>query len=116
MSTITTYLLVAGAEDQEAVQNHSIIENWTLDVSSTREGEENQMADVTFVHESTIDDRDDLTEPAQMLSTAFPSATVLLCEVEERFDHIERVQTRMYRDGNDAGHIEHGFVFNVGSG
>lgn len=114
MATITTYLLVSGADDQEAVQSHPVVDHWNLDVRNTREEHSDQVAGVKLVHESPLEDQDDLTTPAQTLSADFPSATVLLCEVEERFDHIERLQTKMYRKGKNAGNVEHGYIFNVG--
>lgn len=114
MATVTTYLLVSGADDPEAVRAHSVVEEAALEVQDTRDGDADRLSGVTFTHEAPLDDRDDLRETAQAVSESFPDAVVLLCEVEERFDHIERLQTKMYRGGRDAGNIEHGYVFNIG--
>lgn len=114
MASVTTYLLVSGANEQEAVRTHSVVEDGELEVHDTREKEADRLAGITLKHESPLEDRADLSEAAQTLSAAFPDAIVLLCEVEERFDHIERLQTKMYSGGKDAGHIEHGYVFNIG--
>lgn len=114
MATITTYLLVSGADDQEAVRTHSVVTDHAFEVHDTREGNSDQIAGITFMHETPLDKRDDLTTAAQTLSSDFSEAVIVLCEVEERFDNIERLQTKIYFGGKDAGDIEHGYVFNIG--
>ncbi|MEF8794899.1 MAG: hypothetical protein V5A22_03350 [Salinivenus sp.] len=115
MASLTTYLLVSGADTPRDVETHPALESYDLTVRNVTDDEE-AVPRITLVHESPLEDRVDLSEPARALSTAFPNATVVLSVVEERFDHIERLETLLYRDGNNAGKIEHGYVFNVGQG
>ncbi len=114
MASLTTYLLVSGPDAPHDVETHPALESYELTVRDVTDDE--AVPRITLVHESPLEDRVDLSEPARALSTAFPNATVVLSVVEERFDHIERLETLLYRDGNKAGKIEHGYVFNVGQG
>jgi hypothetical protein len=114
MASLTTYLLVSGPDAPRDVETHPALESY--DVTARDVTDDEAVPRITLVHESALEDRVDLREPARALSAAFPTATVVLSVVEERFDHIERLETRLYRDGNNAGKIEHGYVFNVGQG
>jgi hypothetical protein len=115
MASLTTYLLVSGVDAPQAIETHSVLESYELEVRSVND-DEGEVPRLTLVHESPLEDRVDLSDPARALSGAFPEATVMVTVVEERFDHIERLETLLYRDGNKAGRIEHGYVFNVGQG
>ena len=115
MAALTTYILVSGVEAPRDLETHPALEAYDLEVRDETTGED-APSRITFVHESALEDRVDLHEPARALSAAVPEASVVLSVVEERFDHIERLETVLYRDGNKAGRIEHGYVFNVGQG
>jgi hypothetical protein len=113
MASLTTYVLVSGVDAPRSLEGHSALAPYDLDVRDVA-AEEDAPARITFVHECALEDRVDLSEPARALSAAYPEASVVLSVVEERFDHIERLETVLYRDGDKAGRIEHGYVFNVG--
>lgn len=115
MASTTTYVLLSGATDLDAVRSHSIVEEYELEQSRTFDATDNQHAAIRFVFEHPLEADVDLEPPVRQLSEAFPDATVVLCEVEERFDHVEYLRTIVYLDGKRAGQIEHGYVFNVGS-
>jgi hypothetical protein len=114
MASTITYLIVSSPDDPDSVRDHRVIEECDFDLHAEQKRTDNQCASVTFVHESTLEDHWDATEPARELSTAFPSATVVLHVIEERFDHIERLQMNIYSGGRNAGEVEHGYVFNIG--
>ena len=114
MASIKTYLVVSSPDDPTSVRGHSVIEEYDLDLHTEQESKDNQCASVTFVHESTLEEHSDMTGPARELSTAFPDATVVLHVIEERFDHIERLQMHIYSGGKEAGEVEHGYIFNIG--
>ena len=116
MATRTTYLLVSGPDDVSAVQEHPLVEDEALEVREVVRADSDQAASLTLAHQAPVEAQPDLSDTARALSAAFPHATVLLCAVEERFDQIERVQATTYRDGKDAGKVEHGYIFNVGGG
>lgn len=115
MASRTTYLLLSGVPDLDAVHNHSVVDEYELEHSRTFDATDNQHPAIRFAFEHPLEDDVDLEPPARQLSEAFPDATVVLCEVEERFDHVEYLQTIVYLDGKRAGEIEHGYVFNVGA-
>lgn len=114
MATKITYLIVSGSDDISAVQDHPFVAESGLERQDTRESGPQQAAAVTFAVEQTLEEGDKLIEPARKMSTDFPEATVVLCEVEERFDQVERLQTIVFMDGKNAGDIEHGYIYNVG--
>ena len=114
MASLTTYLLVSGVERPADVESHPAVEARALEVRDTIG--DDPVPRITLVDERPLEEAEPLDETARTLSEAFPDATVLLSTVEERFDHIERVETVLYRDGKNAGKIEHGYVFNVGRG
>ena len=116
MATITTYLLVSGPEQPDAVPDHELFTKYAFDHRGTQAAGEQQLTAVTFALEQPLDEADDLDDAARNLSSDFPTATVVLCEVEERFDQVERLQVHLYRDGLRGGDVDHGYVFNVGSG
>lgn len=114
MATITTYLLVSDAEDPELVSEHDIFEKYAFEHRETQEAGEHQCPAVTFALEQPLDEAEDLSGATRDFSEKVPSATVVLCEVEERFDQVERLQLRLFRNGKDSGDLEHGYVLNVG--
>lgn len=113
MASLTTYLLVSGTDAPRDIETHPTLESYEWAVRDVTD-DEGTVPRITLVHDCPLEDRVDLSEPARALSDALPDATVILSVVEERFDHIERLETVLYRDGNKAGNIEHGYVFNVG--
>jgi hypothetical protein len=115
MASLTTYLLVSGAEDLDEVRQHPVVAERDLDVHDSADPETGS-ASLTFVDTAALEEAADHDETAQTLSSAFPSAVVQLCVVEERFDQVERLRTVLYRNGTSAGEIEHGYIFNIGSG
>lgn len=116
MATTTTYVLVSGVEEIDAVREHPVITESDLDHTLTREAEPSQHPSVQFEAEHALDEAIDFEEPARALSDAFPEATVVLCVVEERFDHVERLKTELFVNGKEGGKVEHGYIFNVGEG
>ena len=114
MASQTTYLMVSTPDDPSSVPNHPVIEDYNLDLHTEQKRNDGQCKSITFIHESTLEEQSDLKKPARKLSMSFPSATIVLHVVEERFDHIEWVQTKLYSEGKEAGEIEHGYIFNVG--
>lgn len=116
MASQVTYLVVSSPDDPSSVREHSVIEEYDLDLHAEQRREDDQCPSVTFVHEHPLEETWDMTEPARKLSTAFPGATIVLHVIEERFDHIERLQMKMYSAGKDAGEVEHGYIFNIGGG
>lgn len=116
MASITTYLLVSGPEQPEAVPNHDLVAEYPFEHRGTQEGTEQQLPALTFALEQPLEEADDLTSAARDLSSDLPTATVVLCEVEERFDQVERLQLHVFRHGKRGGALDHGHVFNVGPG
>jgi len=115
MASLTTYLLVSGIENPQEVKMHPIVADRKFDLHDATEAEADGET-VVFVTSAALEEAEDLSGPARALSSAFPSAIVQLCEAEERFDQLERVRTVLYQDGAWAGEIEHGYVFNIGTG
>ncbi len=116
MATLTTYLLISGASDLEAVQEHDLISECNFECRERSEAGDEQLPAVQFALEEPLDEADDLEESARQLSTDVPDASVVLCEVEERFDQVERLQMVVFRDGKRGSDLEHGYILNVGSG
>lgn len=114
MAQTITYLLVSGTDDVDAVQNHPVIATSDFAHRETREASSEQIPAVTFAVEHALEEETDLKEKARELSTEFSEAVIVLCEVEERFEHVERLQNMIFIGGKHAGKIEHGYVFNVG--
>ncbi len=116
MATITTYLLVSGAEQSAAVPDHNLFSTYSFEERGRQEAGEQQLSTLTFALEQPLDDAADLDEEVRAFSADIPAATVVLCEVEERFDQVEWLQLQVFRNGKQGGDIEHGYVFNVNSG
>lgn len=114
MATITTYLLVSGLEDPRSVLDHDLFGDYAFEQRETQEAGEHQRSALTFALEQPLDEAEDLSGAIRDFSADVPSATVVLCEVEERFDQVERLQLHLFRNGKDGGDLEHGYVFNVG--
>jgi hypothetical protein len=116
MATLTTYLLVSGVENLESVRSHDVFEQYAFDEQDARNPGDGQPAALRFALEQPLEESTELEEALRQLSADLPDASVVVCEVEERFDQIERVQVAVYQDGNRGGALEHGYVFNVGAG
>lgn len=114
MATITTYLLVSGPEQPEAVSDHALFSEYGFDHRGTQAAGEQQLPAVTFALQQPLDEADDLDDAVRDLSSDLPAATVVLCEVEERFDQVERLQMHVYCNGKRGGTLDHGYVYNVG--
>lgn len=115
MASLTTYLLVSGVDDTSEVQDYSAISDYDLEIREQVDSTDSQTSQVKFVLEQPVENAIDLQDPARRISSTFPDAIVVLCVVEERFEQVERLQTQVYRDGKDAGQIEHGYILNIGS-
>lgn len=116
MATVVTYLLVSNPDDPESVRSHPIIEEHGFEPRPMEEGDgEDRLPALKFAVSHPLEDRADLEAPCRELSASFPEATVTYCEVEERFDHVEHLRSIVFIGGQRAGHIEHGYVFNVGT-
>lgn len=117
MATVTSYLILSGSEsDVEAIPGHSLLEDVSFDDMEVIESSADQQPRVKIKHTSALEEETDYNRIAREMSASFPTSTVLVVEVEERFDQVERVQTRLYMEGKSAGEVEHGYVFNIGGG
>jgi hypothetical protein len=116
MANVVTYAIVSGPDDLAAVREHDLIEENGFEVHREEEGDGETDPSVTFTVGSALEEHEALEGPCRHLSEAFPEAVVVYTEVEERFDNVERLKVRVFRDGRRAGHLEHGSVFNVGAG
>jgi hypothetical protein len=145
MATVVTYVLVSDPQDPHAVRSHPAIDAHGLEPQPIDEqpideqsiGEqsigEQSIGEKEGEHESRqraagdvraalrfsvarpLEDHERLDAPCRDLSSAFPEATVILYEVEERFDQIEHLRSVVFVGGRRAGHIEHGSIFSVGT-
>lgn len=116
MATTTTYLLISGIDDMDAVMDHSVLSEYNLDHQETFEASDRQVSAVRLARKQPLEDGVDLAAPARSLSADVSNATVVLCEVEERFDQVERLRTLVFIGGKKAGDLEHGYIFNIGNG
>jgi hypothetical protein len=114
MATTITYVLVSGADDVSAVRDHQLVSESVLEHRETRDSGPQQVSAVSFAAEQPLEEEEKLSDVAREMSDEFSEATVILCEVEERFDHVERLQTLVFMNGKNAGKVEHGYIFNVG--
>jgi DNA repair ATPase RecN len=112
MATITTYLLVSGAETED-VRSHALFE--TYDFEEREVSDEQQLSALTFALEQALEEAENLEEEVRRFSADMSSAGVVLCEVEERFDQVERLQVRFFQDGEEGAGLEHGHFYNVGT-
>jgi len=130
MATVVTYILVSDPQDPDAVRSHPVIDAHGLEPQpideqsigkkdETRESGERATGDtraaLRFSVARPLEDHERLDAPCRDLSSAFSEATVILCEVEERFDQIEHLRSVVFIGGQQAGHIEHGSIFSVGT-
>lgn len=116
MATVVTYLLVSNPEDPEAVRSHSIINEHGFELQPMEDREENDaLPALRFAVGSALEDSSSLEAPCRELSAAFPNATITFCEVKERFEQVEHLRSIVFIDGQQAGKIEHGYLFNVGT-
>lgn len=116
MATLTTYLLVTGPEQPATVPDHDLFSTYAFEQRGRQEAGEQRLSSFTFALEQPLDDAEDLEESVRTFSGDVPAATVVLCEIEERFDQMERLQLQVFRNGKQGGDIEHGYVFNVRPG
>lgn len=114
MATRTTYLLISGISDLDHGRNLPVFSEYNLEHRKTYASSSDQAPALKYAIEEPLEEAVDLSQGAQALSKELPEATVLLCDVEERFDQIDNVHTVMFIGGKRAGEIEHGHVFNVG--
>lgn len=114
MATSITYLLVANPNEPEEVRNHTLFSEYEFEHRETISKGEEQVPSLLFRMDQPLEDQDNLEAPIRKLSRDFPDSTVVICEVEERFEQVERLQTNVFIDGKRAGNVEHGYVFNVG--
>ncbi len=115
MASRTTYLIVSNTNDVDAVQSHPFIEEQGFELQERWEGEEDVIPSLKFVLSRPLEETPGFEEPTSNFSSAFPDATVILCEVEERFNQIDHLQTVVFIDGQRAGEFEQGYILNVGS-
>lgn len=115
MATVVTYLLVSDPDDPDAVRSHPILEEHGFEPQPMEESDQESRPALKFAVAGALEDRPDLQAPCRTLSEAFPDATITYCEVEERFDQVEHLRSIVFIDGKQAGEIEHGYVFNVGT-
>lgn len=114
MANITTYLLVSNPEDPTAVQSDPIIEQHPFELKATEE-EEGALPVLKFVATAELEGDPSFEGPSRELSAEYPEATIVFCEVEERFGQVERLRSVVFIGGKYAGDIEHGYVLNVGT-
>lgn len=115
MASVVTYLLVSNPKDPDVVRTHPIIQKHGFEPQTANNGDESEPPALKFAVASALEDSSSLEAPCRKLSAAFPEATITFCEIEERFDQIEHVRSVVFIDGQQAGEIEHGYVFNVGT-
>ena len=116
MASITSYLLVSGPAEPEAVLEHDLFDDFGFEHRETQEAGEDQLPALTFSLQHPLEESIDLEKPVRRFSQDVPGATVLLCVVEERFDQVEHLDISVFREGKRGGDVEHGYIFNVGPG
>lgn len=114
MATRTTYLLMSGVSEDDRGRDHPLLSEYDFEHQKTYERTSDQHPAEKYILEEPLEEAGELLEKARTLSNERPEATVLVCEVEERFDQIDAVRTTVFMGGKQAGEIEHGHVFNVG--
>ncbi|PSQ65629.1 MAG: hypothetical protein BRD32_04065 [Bacteroidetes bacterium QH_2_64_74] len=115
MATVVTYLLVSNPKDPDAVRTHPILEEHEFEPQPTDDGGNGEPTSLKFAVASALEDSTSLEAPCKELSADFPDATITFCEVEERFEQVEHFRSVVIIDGQEAGEIEHGYVFNIGT-
>jgi hypothetical protein len=114
MATLTTYLLVSGIEQPEEIQSHDLFESYDFKEREAVESSDQELPTLKYALEQPLEEAVDLERDVRAFSAEAPGATVVMCEVEERFDQVERLQLIVFQDGRRGGEVEHGYVFNVG--
>ena len=114
MATLTTYLLVSGIKQPEGIQSHDLFESYDFKERERVESDDQGLPTLKYVLERSLEGAADLEEDVRALSADIPGSTVVMCEVEERFDQVERLQLIVFRNGRRGGDVEHGYIFNVG--
>lgn len=115
MATVVTYLLVSNHKDPDAVRTHPTLQEHGFEPRPMDNGEESELPSLKFAVASALEDSPSLEAPCRELSADFPDATITFCEVEERFDQVEHLRSIVFIEGKQAGKIEHGHLFNVGT-
>lgn len=116
MATVVTYLLVSNPKDPEAIRSHPILEEHGFELQPMEDQEENDtLPALKFAVVSALEDSTSLEAPCRELSAAFPDAIITYCEVKERFEQVEHLRSIVFFGGQQAGEIEHGYLFNVGA-
>lgn len=116
MATVVTYLLVSNPADPEAVRSHPILEEHGFEFQPMEDREEKDaLSALKFAVVSALEDSSSLEDPCRELSAAFPDATITYCEIKERFEQVEHLRSIVFIGGQQAGEIEHGYLFNVGA-
>lgn len=114
MASRTSYLLISNISNIDAIQDHSFIEEQGFELREKWEGE-GVIPSLKFILTRSLEETEDIEESTRNFSSSFPDATVILCEVEERFNQIDHLQTNVFIDGQRAGEFEQGYILNVGS-
>ena len=115
MATVVTYLLVSNPKDPDAVRTHPTLEKHGFEPQPTDDRENGELTSLKFAAASALEDSTSLKDSCRELSADFPDATITFCEVEERFEQVEHFRSVVFIDGQEAGEIEHGYVFNIGT-
>jgi hypothetical protein len=116
MANVVTYLLVSDPKDPDAVRSHPILDEHGFE-PQPMEGREDDEAPpaLRFAVVSALEDSPSLETPCRELSAAFPHAIITFCEVKERFDQVEHLRSIVFIEGQQAGEIEHGYLYNIGT-
>lgn len=115
MADVVSYILISQPDDRNAVKEHSIIDEFGLELQHEEDDETDGLSSLRFGITSSLEEKPNLESPCRTLSSDFPKSVVTLCEVEERFDQVEHLRSVVYIRGQQAGEIEHGYILNVGS-
>lgn len=108
MAEHVSYLLVSGVEDPDAVAGHRVIDEAGFAEKDREASSDREAGHVRFAVGSALEAQADFTDAAEALSADFPEAVVTLVDLEERFGNIERLRTRIYRNGRPGGEVRHG--------
>lgn len=115
MATVVTYLLVSNPKNPDAVRAHPTIQEHGFEFQAWEEEREGELPALKFAVAGALEDSTSLKGPCRELSAAFPDSIITFCEVEERFEQVEHFRSIVFIDGQEAGEIEHGHVFNIGT-
>ena len=114
MAKVTTYLLLSNIKGRGELDDHPVLKESGFEVEKVFEQKKNGNRAVRLSIQCPIEENESREETAIAISEAFPESTVTLCAVEERLGQIEHVYASIFKDGDHAGEIEHGALYNVG--